>query len=110
MPEARLEIAFLRDQPEGAIRISLVQASEVRVRELGGGTAYLIDPARLVVDNRGDSASYEILLPRTLPHVRVRIGGGVVFEKEGSAISSEGSVESGGAHVVPFGAGRAGAR
>lgn len=102
VPRPELEIAFRGSQPEGAIRISLVETSEVRVREIGGASAYSLDPAELVIDNRSARGSYEILLPRSLRRARVRIGERVVFEKDGARISSAGSLDAAGTYVVPF--------
>ena len=101
-PAPELEIAFVAAQSEGALRISLADASEVQVREVGGTSAYALDPAELVIDNRSGAGRYEILLPRSLRRVRIRIGDRVVFEKDGPAISARGSVDAGGSHVVPF--------
>jgi hypothetical protein len=103
VPGHELEIAFLRSQAEGTIRISLVEGHEVRIQQVGGAAAYAVDPAELIVDNRNAGGSYEILLPRSLRRARIRIGDRLVFEKEGSAISSRGSVDGRGRHVVPFG-------
>ena len=107
IPEPDLEVVFLRSQPEGAIRISLAETPEVRVRVVGGSAAYELDPARLVVDNGGAAGTYELRLPRDLLRVRVRVGDRVVFEKRGAAITGE-FLERREAYVVPFG-GRAGA-
>jgi anti-sigma factor RsiW len=107
VPEPDLEVVFLRSQPEGAIRISLAETPEVRVRVVGGSAAYDLDPARLVVNNEGEDGTYEVRLPRDLPRVRVRIGDRVVFEKRGAAITGD-FLERREAYVIPFGA-RAGA-
>ena len=103
IPEPDLEVVFLRGQTEGAIRISLAEAPEVRVRVVGGSAAYRLDPAELIVDNRGPGSSYEVVLPRSIPHARVRIGERVVFEKQGAAISGS-FLERRETYVVPFGA------
>jgi hypothetical protein len=102
VPEPDLEVVFLRSQPEGAIRISLAETPEVRVRVVGGRAAYELDPARLVVDNEGEAGTYEVRLPRDLPRVRVRIGDRVVFEKRAAAITGD-FLERRETYVVPFG-------
>jgi hypothetical protein len=108
VPEPELEIVFLHSQPEGAIRISLEETSEVQIREIGGVSVYTLDPAELIVDNRNARASYEIVMPRGLRRCRVRIGERVVFEKDGATIGSRGSVDGRGSHLVPFATGLGG--
>lgn len=101
VPERKLEIAFLRSQAEGTIRIALVDGDEVRVRQLGGAAGFTVGQAELIIDNSG-TGTYEILLPRSLNRAHIRIGYRRVFEKEGSAISSRGTVDGRGSHLVPF--------
>jgi hypothetical protein len=102
VPEPDLEVVFLRGQPGGEIRITLVRTPEVRVRAVGGDAAYTLDPARLVVDNSAASASYEIQLPGGLQRARVRVGRRIVFEKSGEAVRGDG-LERNGTYAVPFG-------
>ncbi|MBA2564044.1 MAG: hypothetical protein H0V09_01305 [Gemmatimonadetes bacterium] len=109
VPGAELAIAFVRSQPDGTVRMSLADVAEVRVRNAGEPAAFTMNPAELIIDNVDPRGSYEILLPRSLGRVRVRIDERVVLEKDGDTVSCRGSVDDRGRCLVSFAASAAAA-
>lgn len=89
LPGDSLTILFTAADPDSRIRILLDDAPEVRVRAPLEAASFSSDAARLVVDNSGPPATFEIGLPRTLPRVEVRVADRTVFLKEESRITAD---------------------
>ena len=82
-PGAGLVILFTSRQAEGEARVTLTEGGQVVVRALTGAASFTSDVDRLVVENRGSSATFEILIPRQAPRVEIRVAGVRMFLKDG---------------------------
>ncbi|MDZ4862097.1 MAG: zf-HC2 domain-containing protein [Gemmatimonadota bacterium] len=86
-PGARLTILFSATQRTGAAHVSLIDGPDVVVRVPGGAAAFTSEANRLVIDNRGSSASFQIEIPRAAPRVEIMLGATRLFLKEGARIT-----------------------
>ena len=68
-----------------------------------GEAHYALTPTGVVVDNEGSTASYSLVLPRSLPRARVRIAGRVVLSKDGDTVSCAGARDDSGTCVIVIG-------
>ncbi len=102
VPGEALLIEFTAHQSAGLVRLSLSDADPLTVRASIGAATFRSDVDRLVIDNRGSSASFEIRIPRGAPRVEVRSNDRTVFLKEGPRIRAEGPVDASGFYVVPL--------
>ena len=92
-----LSIVFAAAQREGTVEIVLTDGVDILVRVPAGGATFTSEAYRLLIGNRGSSASYRIEIPRSAPRVEVLIQGIRLFLKDGSRItvdSSSGSLDS----------------
>lgn len=78
-----LVILFTAPQPAGQAQVSLTDGAEVVVRAPIGAATFTFDVGRLVIDNRGSSATFTIQIPHAAPLVEIRVAGQRVFLKEG---------------------------
>ena len=101
-PGQSIDVVFRERQSSGSIRILLDSGSEAAVRTLGGAVRFAVGSNSVVVDNVHASASYEVLIPRSVPRARVRVGDRVVFAKDGAAISTNVPADSAGRYVIVF--------
>jgi hypothetical protein len=85
-PGDRLLILFASNQAAGRAEVSLTDDEEVVVRAAAGSATFTSEVGQLLIDNAGSTSSYEIRIPRTAPHVEVRVGGRRLFLKEGSRV------------------------
>lgn len=86
-PGARLTIVFSATQSTGVANVSLIDGPDVVVRVPGGAATFTSEASRLVIDNRGSSASFRIEIPRAAPRVEIVLGRARLFLKEGARIS-----------------------
>lgn len=84
----RFTIAFISDQAEGVISVSLTEQPNLVVRVLGGTATFTTDVDRLTIDNRGSTAYYEFEVPRRAPFVEVTIGTRRIVLKDGDALAA----------------------
>jgi hypothetical protein len=101
-PGRQLVIVFTANQSSGAAHVTLSDHHEVVVRGSLGAAAFTSDTDRLVVNNRGSSATFEVAIPRNAPHVEIHVGGRQVFLKEGERITTGVQPESSGTYRVPL--------
>ncbi len=113
VPGRTLILAFRVEQSSGSVRISLVTDSLVTVLALGDTVDYTVGTDAVTIGNDGrTTANYEIRVPLTLAHLRVRVGDREIFAKNDSVVVSpvprDGAT---GEYVIPIhfqpGAGRA---
>ena len=81
VPSDSAEVAFDAWQDAGEIAIRIVPERELRVRALGGTADFVVRPNGVRVRNAGSRASYELLVPATVAHVRVSVAGRQVFAR-----------------------------
>jgi hypothetical protein len=83
----RFTIAFLTEQTDGVVAVSLADGPNVVVRVLGGTATFTTDVDRLTIDNRGSEADYEIEIPRGASYVEVFVGTRRFILKDGDALA-----------------------
>ena len=88
VPGEGLLIQFTSAQTEGVAHVSLTDGAEVVVRAPIGAATFSSDADRLVIDNAGSSATFEIQIPRAAPRVEVRVSGNRIFLKEGPRVTT----------------------
>ena len=86
VPGPLAEISFDAPQAAGALHVFLADTAELMINPTASVT-YRVHPGGVVVHNSGSEASYEIVVPRDAPHVRILVAGRLLFEKTGSRIS-----------------------
>lgn len=85
VPGIETVIAFDSGQGAGLLRISLADTAELVIRS-DAAVSYRVHAGGVVVHNPQSAASYDLIIPRALPHVRVLVGGRLVLEKIGPRI------------------------
>lgn len=101
-PGQKLLIVFRSRQTAGTARVSLTAGALVVVRAEDGAATFTSDLDRLVIDNRGSSASFEIQIPRDAPRIEIQVNGDRVFVKEGPNISPAETQDSIGRYLLPL--------
>lgn len=93
-----LVIQFAASQQTGVVRITLVDSATVVVRAPESAATFSSAEGRLLIDNAGSTASFEIELPRAAPSIEVRVGDRRLLMSRGGQLS--GAVEAGASSVV----------
>ncbi len=101
-PGQSLLILFASPQAVGQARVSLGDGAEVVVRAPIGAAAFTSDLDRLVIDNPGSSATFEIEIPRAAPHVEIRVKGARIFLKQGPQVTARESADESGSYSLPL--------
>ena len=101
-PGERLLIVFTSVHAGGEARVSLTQGAEVVVRAPNGSATFTSEADRLVIDNSGPPASFDIEIPSAAPRVEIRVAGTRVLLKEGTRITTDGSSTAPGVWLVPL--------
>ena len=102
VPGREFVVSFNSPEQGSHARVSLTDGAEVVVRAPSGAASFTSDAERLVVDNHGSGATYEIEIPRTAPHVEIRVGGNRIFLKEGSRVVTKTPAEDGQHYLLPL--------
>ena len=101
-PGASLTIAFTSWQTAGVARVRLADGGHVEVRAPNGAATFSSDADRLVIDNRGGAATFEIQIPRSAPRVEILVNGTRRYLKEGDRVAANESSEETGVHTIPM--------
>ncbi len=104
VPTGEFELVFDAVQEAGVITIALTDEPELAVRSVGGAPGYSVEPDQVRVDNAGSTADYEILLPRSARHVRIRVGDSVLFTMRDGSIATTATRDAAGQYVLEFAA------
>jgi hypothetical protein len=99
-PGDRLAILFSAAQTGAVVTISLTDDSDVEVRTLRGQATFTSDLDRLQIDSKGDSAHFQILIPRGAPLVEVQLGGRQVFLKQGARVVTQARPDARGDYLI----------
>lgn len=102
VPGRELVIVFTSPQTEGQVRVSLTDGAEVMVRAVNGAPTFTSYADRLVIDNQGSTARFEIQIPRAAPRVEIEVTGARVFLKDGPRVSTPFPADSAGFHLLPL--------
>ena len=87
-PGSRLLIVFGSVQAGSAANVSLTDGPDVVVRAPVGAAAFTSNDDRLVIENNGSPATFEIQIPRTAMRVEIRVDGKRVYLKDGARVSA----------------------
>lgn len=101
-PGRALLIQFTAHQRVGEVRVSLTDGAVVTVSAPNGAATFTSDVERLVVDNTGSAASFEIHIPRTAPRVEVRVGDVRLVLKNGDRIVAAAQADAAGTLRLPL--------
>lgn len=99
VPGTVAEILFDTTQASGVLRVSLADTMELAIRSSAPVT-YRVYLGGVIVHNRGSAASYDVIIPRAAPHVRIAIAGRVMLEKTGLHIVAASVADSAGRYVM----------
>jgi hypothetical protein len=97
-----LVIRFTSTQAEGGVQVWLTDESDVVVRAPAGAATFRSDVERLVIDNVGSAATFEIRIPRGAPRVEIRVGDRRVFLKDRANVTTESSGTGGDRYLIPL--------
>ena len=98
-PAAVTDIRFAVAQPDGALRVSLTDSTELVIRS-STAVSYRVFPGGLAVEN-GGTPSFDILLPRSAPRVNIVVAGHVVLEKVGPRVLAAVAPDGAGRYLLP---------
>lgn len=99
VPGVIAEIVFDTTQALGVLRVRLADTVELAIRSSEPVT-YRVYPVGVVVHNGGSGASYDVVIPRAAPQVRIVVSGRVMLEKTGPHIVAAGVADSAGQYVM----------
>ena len=99
-PGPSVVVRFTTTQAAGSIAVRLVDDPEVLVEGPAGAARYASGAGRIVVDNAGSTASFEVLVPRSAPKVEIRVAGRRLFLKDGDRVTAVAG--AGGAYILPL--------
>ena len=107
-PGPHVDVDFRAEQASGALQVRWADVSSVMLAQTGssGDAHYALTPGGVIVDNGGSTASYSLVLPRTLARARVRIAGRLVFSKDADSVSCTGTRVDTGSCVIEVAAER----
>ena len=97
---AAFRIVFTHEQARGVVTVMVVDRQDVAARRLGGAARFTSDEDRLVIDNAGAIADYEIELPQSTPWIELRVGGRRALLKDGDRVITDAPVDARGRYVV----------
>jgi hypothetical protein len=105
-------VTFRLPQAHGEIQVVTTAAQDPRgprvsVLASADGVTYMVAPDTISIDNRAvASLDYDVELPplTQLRVVSIRVGGRVVFARNGATIETTGTKQSGGTYVIPLSA------
>lgn len=100
VPDDPFEVAFAAGQPSGRIHVTFVPSSRVELTVTGEPVELESGTDRLVVANRGSSASYELRVPRNLESIRITVDGETIIEKRGGMIQAPAPPEADGEYIL----------
>jgi hypothetical protein len=101
-PGRSFVIAFESPEAGGQARVSLTDGEEVTVRAPLGSAKFTSAADRLVIDNQGTGATYEIEIPRAAPRVEIRVAGTRIFLKDSSRVATDRARETDSHYLIPL--------
>lgn len=111
-PGAQVDVDFRAEQTSGALQVRWAEVPTVMLTQTGasGDAHYALTPSGVIVSNDGSTASYTLVLPRTVMTARVRVAGRIVFSKDADNVSCTGTRVDTGSCVIEVAAVRAPAK
>lgn len=102
IPDGDIAIVFTSSQKAGTARVAFSFGPELTIQAPPGAARFASEEGRLVVDNAGSSASFDIQLPRSAQRVEIRVSGQRRFLKDGVRIVTSFPSDSSGAFLIPL--------
>jgi len=102
IPDGDIAIIFTSSQKTGMARVAFSFGPELTIQAPPGAARFASEEGRLVVDNAGSSASFDIQLPRSAQRVDILVGGERRFLKDGVRILTAFPSDSSGAFLIPL--------
>jgi hypothetical protein len=102
VPGEALIIEFAAARAQSAARVTLTDGGEVAVSAPPGAATFSAEADRLVVENAGLAATFDVRIPRNAPRVEIRVAGRRIFLKEGGTIEPPGSYGEAAPVVLPL--------
>ncbi len=87
-PTAHFIIRFAANQTRGTVTVSMTDRNDVAVRVLNGTATFTTGTDRLVLENTGSVADFEIDLPRTANWIEIQLGQRPLLQKNGAKVST----------------------
>ena len=100
VPGGLLLVEFVSPQAEGSVRVRLTDDAVVELHTLRGVASFESSEGRLLVQNPGALASYDLLVPRSARRVEVRLGAERLFLKDGARIVTGTSADGADWYVI----------
>jgi len=96
VPEQQARITFAAEQTLGSLRVRLTNEASLKITQTSPDrdSRFALTPDGVSVSNAGSTASYDILIPATLPRARVHVAGRTVYIKVNAQLSCEGTLDS----------------
>jgi hypothetical protein len=101
-PGPELVILFTSARAEGSVRVSLTDDTQVVVRAPAGAARFTSLTDRLVIENAGPPAEFEIRIPRDARRVEIRVDGRRILLKERARIAADRPAEPAGHYLLPL--------
>jgi anti-sigma factor RsiW len=101
-PGRALLVQFTSTQSEGNVLVTLTDGTEVIVRGPMGAATFTSAADRLLIDNPGSSATFEIQIPRSAAWVEIRVGAERALLKAGTSVSVGGTERGSDPYVLPL--------
>ncbi len=98
LPGRDFLIRFAAPQVVGEVRVTLVEGREIEVRAPVGAARFTSNATRLLIDNHGSQASFEVAIPRAAPRVEIIVGDERVLLKEGARVT--GAANADGSYLI----------
>jgi hypothetical protein len=99
-PGRSLIILFAGAGSGGLARVSLADRAEVVVRAPPGAATFTSETDRLVIEDRNDSDTFAVEIPRSAPRVEIRVGGGLALVAERGRVTAAGVPDSAGTYTL----------
>lgn len=101
-PGRALLILFTSAESTGTARLALIDGADVMVRVPIGGATFTSDVDRLVIDNRGSSAAFDIEVPRSAARVEIQVAGHRIFLSQHARVTTATAADTDGRYSLPL--------
>jgi hypothetical protein len=101
-PGERLDVVFSQPQRSGTLHLTLADTVMATLSSTDSPASYQVGEDRIVVVNTHPGGSYDLVIPRTLRHVSVRVGAAVVFQRDGERVTALAPRDAGGGYTIPL--------
>jgi hypothetical protein len=99
-PLKRLDVVFTHTQASGMLHLTIVDTPTATLSSVEASPSYEVGEDRITVSNARASGSYDLVIPRALRHVSVRIGTAVVFRRDGDTVTALVPSDAGGSYII----------